>query len=54
MYWTDWGKKPNIKTADSDGNNVQTLVEEGLGWPNGLTIDYAQERLYWADAQTDV
>ena len=24
-----------------------------LGWPNGLTIDYAAYRIYWADAKLD-
>lgn len=23
------------------------------GWPNGLTIDYSAERIYWADAKLD-
>ena len=23
------------------------------GWPNGLTIDYGNRRLYWADAKLD-
>ena len=23
----------------------------GAGWPNGLTLDYVAERLYWIDAR---
>jgi hypothetical protein len=24
-----------------------------LGWPNGLSMDYQQDRLYWCDALLD-
>lgn len=24
-----------------------------LGWPNGLAIDYATDRIYWCDALLD-
>uniref|UniRef100_A0ABM0MCB5 Prolow-density lipoprotein receptor-related protein 1-like n=1 Tax=Saccoglossus kowalevskii TaxID=10224 RepID=A0ABM0MCB5_SACKO len=53
MYWTDWGAKPYIGRAGMDGSDVTRLVTEKLGWPNGLTIDYGSQRIYWADARED-
>ena len=42
-----------IERASMDGSNRQTLHNTGLMWPNGLTIDYPLQRLYWADAFHD-
>jgi sugar lactone lactonase YvrE len=28
-----------------------TLISDGLGWPNGLTVDRPAGRLYWNDGQ---
>ena len=39
MFWTDWGKKARIERADMDGGNRTVILNEGLTWPNGLTID---------------
>ena len=35
-----------------DGTNRKILVKEGLGLPNGITIDFNNNKLYWADAGT--
>lgn len=53
MYWTDWGQEPKIEICGMDGNNRKVIVaqEQGLGWPNGLTIDYIGKRIYWIDAK---
>lgn len=37
-----------------DGSDRQTIVVDGVFWPNGLTIDYAAGRIYWADAKHHV
>ena len=35
-----------------DGTELRTLIEgENLEWPNGLSIDYNEGRLYWVDAK---
>ena len=39
MYWTDWGSDARIERADLNGNNRQTLVDDGLTWPNGMAVD---------------
>lgn len=35
-----------------DGQQRKVLVDSGLGWPTGLSIDFANyDRLYWSDAK---
>ena len=53
MYWTDWGQPATIERASMDGTSQTILHNSGLGWPNGLTIDYTTQTLYWVDAQLD-
>ena len=53
MYWTDWGANPKIEQAEMDGSARQTIVTGNMAWPNGLTIDQATNRLFWADAKLD-
>lgn len=36
-----------------DGNNRSVIVEEKITWPNGLTLDFINDRIYWADARED-
>ena len=58
MFWTDWVQTPsalnaNIERANMDGSGRRQLVNKHLLWPNGLSIDYTNNRLYWCDAYTD-
>jgi len=53
MYWTDWGDSAKIERANLDGTARVVLVNTSLGWPNGLTIDYAERLIYWGDARLD-
>jgi len=48
MYWCDWGSKPHIAQATMDGQNMSVLVSN-LEWPNSMSIDYPNNRLYWVD-----
>lgn len=50
MYWTDWGTNAKIERATLGGNFRVEIVNSSLVWPNGLTLDYDEQRLYWADA----
>lgn len=50
MYWTDWGTNAKIEMATMGGYSRRSLVDRGLVWPNGLTLDYEQNLIYWADA----
>ena len=58
MFWTDWveypsSQKSKIERASMDGTTRSVWVEDQLHWPNGLSIDYASNRLYWCDAYYD-
>lgn len=32
-------------------SNRKVIVVEDIYWPNGLTIDLVEQKLYWADAK---
>lgn len=54
MYWSDWStggmQGGKIERAWMDGRNRDVFVENNLQWPNGLSIDYVDKKLYWCDA----
>ena len=50
MYWTDWGEVPKIERAGMDGTNRQIIVTDKIYWPNGITLDYEEKKVYWIDA----
>ena len=52
MFWTDWGYTPKIEKANMDGTGRTTIIIAGLGYPNGLAIDYSQNLIFWTDAKT--
>ena len=51
MFWTDWGEEPKIERAEMDASNRQSIIQQGIYWPNGLTIDYSAQKIYWTDAK---
>ena len=51
MYWTDWGYKGKIEKSGLDGSERALVVATNIGWPNDVTIDYMENRLYWTDAK---
>ena len=51
IFWSDWGRTPKIERATMAGNERQVIVSTDLGWPNGLSIDFDESKIYWADAQ---
>lgn len=53
IYWTVWGTTPKIEQANLNGMDRKTIIEGELKWPNGLVIDSATRRLFWADAALD-
>ncbi|RXG71249.1 Low-density lipoprotein receptor-related protein 4 [Armadillidium vulgare] len=54
IVWTDWGDDARIEKAAMDGTSRKVLIGERLFWPNGITIDYPTETLYWVDAKQHV
>ncbi|KAG7252794.1 LOW QUALITY PROTEIN: hypothetical protein CRUP_036555, partial [Coryphaenoides rupestris] len=53
LYWSDWGENPHIGRVGMDGTNRSVIVEDKITWPNGLTLDFINDRIYWADARED-
>uniref|UniRef100_A0A4W3IBD4 LDL receptor related protein 1B n=1 Tax=Callorhinchus milii TaxID=7868 RepID=A0A4W3IBD4_CALMI len=53
MFWTEWGQTPYIGRARLDGSEQRSLVSTNIVWPNGISIDYEESKLYWCDARTD-
>lgn len=40
-----------IATSGMDGSNPLAFVEKDIHWPNGLALDFSNDRLYWVDAK---
>lgn len=55
LFWTDWSQtKPAITRSNLDGTDIRVLfTKPQIFWPNGITIDYIAERVYWVDASKD-
>ena len=54
VYWTNWNRRhPAIQRAYYSGFNRQDLITENVHMPNGLALDLAERKLYWADARLD-
>jgi len=60
LFYSDWADKAaSIGRARLDGSNHSIIIDTDdrgrriLGWPNGLTIDFSAERVYFVDAQKD-
>lgn len=52
MFWSDWGDTPALERAGMDGMGRISIVSENLLYPNGLAIDFSNNRLYFVDAGT--
>uniref|UniRef100_A0A182PBK9 EGF-like domain-containing protein n=1 Tax=Anopheles epiroticus TaxID=199890 RepID=A0A182PBK9_9DIPT len=51
IFFSDWGNNAMIGRARMDGSEQQVLISDGVHWPNGLTLDWPNDRLYWIDAK---
>lgn len=50
VFFTEWSNSPYIGRVGLDGSEFTKIRHSDLGWPNGITVDYFTERLYWEDA----
>ena len=50
VYWADWAHRAYIGRVGMDGVNKSVIISTKIEWPNGITIDYTNDLLYWADA----
>ncbi|KAK3604531.1 hypothetical protein CHS0354_000353 [Potamilus streckersoni] len=53
MFWTDHGTYPYIGKSAMNGQNKIAFINTGVTWPNGLALDYKNDRLYWTDGSTN-
>ncbi|XP_011500691.1 PREDICTED: low-density lipoprotein receptor-related protein 6 isoform X2 [Ceratosolen solmsi marchali] len=53
FFWTDWGDVPKIERAAMNGepSSRSVVVSDDIFWPNGLTIDYENDLVYWVDGR---
>jgi hypothetical protein len=51
LYWLQLNKKSQIRRANLDGSEIETIVERpGAGFEGGFAIDPAAGKLYWTEA----
>lgn len=54
VYWTNWNSDaPSIQRAYVTGYSVENIITSDIQMPNAITIDYDNNKLYWADARLD-
>ncbi|XP_070592934.1 very low-density lipoprotein receptor-like [Erythrolamprus reginae] len=49
MYWCEIGVESIIKKAGMEGSNKEVIIDNGLGWPTSLAIDFLSWRIFWSD-----
>ncbi|XP_018607320.2 low-density lipoprotein receptor-related protein 2 isoform X1 [Scleropages formosus] len=49
MFWSEFGNMPQIERSGLDGSERKILLNNGVNWPGGLTVDVLDERIYWTD-----
>lgn len=49
LFWSDIGAVCKIEYSRLDGTQRANFLDVGLAKPLGMTIDYANDRLYWVD-----
>jgi low density lipoprotein-related protein 2 len=53
LFYSEWERPANISRVNLDATGLVVFQKLILGWPNGLAIDYEEDRLYWCDALLD-
>ncbi|XP_037294723.1 LOW QUALITY PROTEIN: low-density lipoprotein receptor-related protein 2 [Manduca sexta] len=53
IFFSEWDRPANISRCNTDGTGLLVFENVTLGWPNGLSIDFDTDRIYWCDALLD-
>ena len=53
IFFSEWQRPANISRVNYNGTGLKRVRKQQLGWPNGVSIDYQADRLYWCDALLD-
>lgn len=53
LFWTDWGENPRVERVGMDGRDRSAIITTKIYWPNGLALDVAAKRVYFADSKLD-
>lgn len=53
MFWSDWSTNASIRKAGMDGSSPTAIVTTNIVWPNGITVDEANSRIYWVEAMIE-
>jgi integrin beta 2 len=54
LFYSDWGDNAHIARLGMDGKTWQKIItKELVMWPNGLTVDFITDHIFWADARLD-
>lgn len=53
MFYTKW-EKSSLDRAHMDGSDSVVLVSSKIIYPLGITLDLANEHVYWVDTYTDI
>ncbi len=54
LYWTDRGENDVIQRSNTDGSDVETLVDTGNVDAFGIALDVPSGKMYWADSALDL
>ena len=53
VYWTDVGKLPKIESSNLDGSHRRVVVNNDLGAPNYVVVDYRRQAICWSDSKLE-
>lgn len=54
VYWTNWNSQAaSIQRAYITGYGMESIITTDIRMPNAITLDYENNKLYWADARLD-
>ena len=58
LFYSDFGDRTDrhpagISRANLDGSNIRVIISKKLVGPQGLSLDYVNQKIYWTDRSLD-